>query len=108
MTFQTTGPARKCKAATRPRAVLDIIQHQADMFKSRSNGLMKWINSTVHVLYTISATLGEGAGMVRSDSRCPEVHCENVVQALPSAKVVFSRIGLLLAVRSSVPLSLPF
>ncbi len=60
-------------------AVLDIIQHQAeafDKFRGGDKKLMKWIGSSVHVLYTISATLGEGIGMVRirkthrDDLRC--------------------------------------
>jgi hypothetical protein len=46
---------------------------------------MKWINPLVNVLYTISATVGQGVGMV-----------------LPSANVVFAGIGVLLVVRLSV------
>jgi len=45
-------------------AVLDIIQHQAKAFDRKR--LMKWIGPSVHVLYTISVTLAEGIGMVRS------------------------------------------
>jgi hypothetical protein len=44
-----------------------IIQHQAeafDKFGSNDKKLMKWIGPSVHILYTISATFGEGVGMV--------------------------------------------
>ena len=100
--------AKELQTCDTVEAVLDIIQHQAeafDMFRCCDNRLMKWIDSSVHVLYTISATLGKGVGMVRirkairGDLRCIVTF---VVQALPSAKAVFVGIGVLLAVRSSV------
>ena len=53
-------------------AVLDIFQRQAKAFDSFRDGdrrLMKWIGPSVDVLYAISATLGQGVGMVRLDSR---------------------------------------
>lgn len=65
-----------------------IIQHQAeafDKFGSNDKKLMKWIGPSVHILYTISATFGEGVGMV-----------------LPSANAVFTGIGVLLAVAKDV------
>ncbi|KAH9029172.1 hypothetical protein EDB85DRAFT_2276158, partial [Lactarius pseudohatsudake] len=68
-------------------AVLNVIQHQAEAFHKFRGGdkkLMMWIGSSVHVLYTISAALGEGVGM-----------------ALLPAKVVFTAVGVLLAVRLS-------
>ncbi|KAH9003812.1 hypothetical protein EDB86DRAFT_2280016 [Lactarius hatsudake] len=76
---------QSCESA---EAVLAIIQHQAkafDRFRRTDQGLMKWIGPSVHVLYTLSATLGEGVGM-----------------ALPSAKAVFSGIGVLLATAKDV------
>ena len=86
-------------------AVVDIIQQQADAFdnfRGCDDRLMKWIGSTVHVVYTISATLGEGVGMVRSNSWRPICIVTMLPRALPSAKAVFSGIGFLLAVCSSV------
>ena len=47
--------------------VLSILQRQADTLKRRRDGdrgLMKWVSSSVHILYSISATLGDGAGLV--------------------------------------------
>ncbi len=71
--------AKELQTCDTVEAVLDIIQHQAevfDKFRGADKKLMKWIGSSVHVLYTISATLGEGVGMVhigktiRDDLRC--------------------------------------
>ncbi len=68
--------AKELQNCDSAEAVLDIIQHQAEAFDKFRDGdkrLMKWIGSSVHVLYTISSTLGEGVSMVRTirdDLRC--------------------------------------
>ncbi|KAH9049248.1 hypothetical protein EDB83DRAFT_1404755 [Lactarius deliciosus] len=80
--------AKELQGCESVEAVLDIITHQAeafDKFRGGDKRLMKWIDSSVNVLYTISATLGEGVGM-----------------ALPSAKAVFTGIGVLLAAAKDV------
>ncbi|KAH8987325.1 hypothetical protein EDB92DRAFT_1145425 [Lactarius akahatsu] len=69
-------------------AVMDIIQGQAEAFDKFMNGgskLMKWVRSSVHILYTISAALGDGVGVV-----------------VPSSKAVFTGIGILLAAAKDV------
>ncbi|KAH9027502.1 hypothetical protein EDB83DRAFT_2319659 [Lactarius deliciosus] len=69
-------------------AVMGIIQGQAeafDKFRDGDSRLIKWIRSSVHVLYTISAALGDGVGAV-----------------VPSAKAVFTGIGVLLAAAKDV------
>ncbi|KAH9003811.1 hypothetical protein EDB86DRAFT_2279455 [Lactarius hatsudake] len=79
--------AKELQSCDSAEAILDIIQSHAeafDKFRNGDNKLMKWVRSSVHVLYTISSTLGEGVGI-----------------ALPPAKAVFVGIGVLLAVRSS-------
>jgi hypothetical protein len=51
-----------------PDAVLDVFRKQAeafDEFRKRDESLMRWLGPTVHVLFTFSATLGEGIGLVR-------------------------------------------
>ncbi|KAH9019496.1 hypothetical protein EDB84DRAFT_614294 [Lactarius hengduanensis] len=92
---QTTGNdlldnwlAKELQSCESVEAILDIITHQAEAFEKFRGGdkrLTKWIDSSVNVLYTISATLGEGVGM-----------------ALPSAKAVFAGIGVLLAAAKDV------
>ena len=60
--------AKELQNCDSAEAVLDIVQHQAEAFYKFREGdkrLMKWISPSVHVLYMISATLGEGVGIVR-------------------------------------------
>ncbi|KAI9430800.1 hypothetical protein H4582DRAFT_2063341 [Lactarius indigo] len=66
-------------------AILAILQRQADAFEQFRGGdrrLMEGIGLSVHVLYALSATVGEGA--------------------FPPAKVIFSGIGILLAAAKDV------
>ena len=69
----TNNPlAKELQSCKSVGAVLDIIQRQAKAFEEFRDGnkrLMKWIGPSVNVLYTISATLGQGVGMVSIDSR---------------------------------------
>ena len=93
-----------CKSV---EAVLDIIQREAkafDKFRDGDKGLMKWIGPSVDVLYTISATLGQGVGMVRIMKRFATIGVSvylTSLQVLPAANVVSAGIGVLLVVRSS-------
>ena len=51
-----------------PDTVLDVFLKQAqlfDNFHKRDNKVMKWLTPIVHVLLTLSGTLGEGVGLVR-------------------------------------------
>ncbi|KAH8987250.1 hypothetical protein EDB92DRAFT_1876003 [Lactarius akahatsu] len=69
-------------------AILAILQRQAEAFEQFRGGdrrLMKGIGLSVHVLYALSATLGEGFGL-----------------AFPPAKVILSGIGILLAAAKDV------
>ncbi|KAH9022764.1 hypothetical protein EDB85DRAFT_1895091 [Lactarius pseudohatsudake] len=80
--------AKELQSCDSVEAVLDIIQGQAeefDKFKNGSSKLMKWIGSSVHVLFTISTALGDGVGVV-----------------VPSTKAVFTGIGVLLAAAKDV------
>ena len=45
-------------------AILAIIQHQAEVFGDDDKEVMKWIDPSVHGLYTISSTLG-GKGVYK-------------------------------------------
>jgi hypothetical protein len=47
-------------------AVLDILRDQAKVFEKPGDRekLMKWIDPVIHVLYTFSATMGGGVGLV--------------------------------------------
>ena len=61
--------AKELQSCKSVQDVLDKIQDQAEAFDKFRNGdkrLMKWIRSSVDVLYTISSTLGAGVGIVRT------------------------------------------
>ncbi|KAH9177263.1 hypothetical protein EDB89DRAFT_1902502 [Lactarius sanguifluus] len=80
--------ADKLKTCDSVEAVMNIIQGQAeafDKFQNSGSKLMKWVRSSVHVLYTIATALGDGVGV-----------------AVPSAKAVFTGIGILLAAAKDV------
>ena len=52
--------------------ILDILQRQAntvEKLRDRNRGIMKWVVSSVNILCTISATLGDGSGLVRPQKR---------------------------------------
>jgi hypothetical protein len=63
------------QACNSPGDILAILQGQVNEFdQSRSAGesLTQWLNPTINVLYTFSATLGAGVGLVRTFmSPCP-------------------------------------
>ena len=50
-----------------PEAILTVLRDQIPMFRQSQNGddgLMKWVAPTVNVLYSFSATIGGGVGLV--------------------------------------------
>ena len=70
--------AKELQACESAEAVLDIIQREAkafDKFRDGDKGLMKWIGPSVDVLYTISATLGQGVGTVRIIKTIRDYRC---------------------------------
>ncbi|KAH9996134.1 hypothetical protein BJV74DRAFT_987004, partial [Russula compacta] len=74
-----------------PDAVLEILQRQADALEEAGMSdqtLMKWLNPTVHVLYTFSETIGEGVSI-----------------AFSPPKVIFTGIGVLLGAAKDVAAS---
>jgi hypothetical protein len=56
-----------------PEAILAVLREQIPAFNQSQNGndrLTKWISPTVNVLYTFSATVGQGVGLVRIGIFC--------------------------------------
>ena len=50
-----------------PEAVSNVLRMQAQSFSRFRQGderLMSWLDPTIHILFTFSATLGEGIGLV--------------------------------------------
>jgi hypothetical protein len=71
----TGNPLRSHPLATQfdgcgsPEAISNVLRIQAqafNKFRERNERLMAWLDPTVHVIFTFSATLGEGIGQVSS------------------------------------------
>ena len=65
--LRTHPLAAKLDQCNSPDVVLDIFREQADALgriEERDQTLMKWLDPTVHLLYTLSATIGGSIGMV--------------------------------------------
>ncbi|KAH9055814.1 hypothetical protein EDB83DRAFT_2552607 [Lactarius deliciosus] len=80
--------ATQLKTCDSPDAILAVLRAQVDEFdQSRRDDerLTRWLNPTVNVLYSFSATLGEGVGLVFSPT-----------------KVIFAGIGVLLLASKDV------
>jgi hypothetical protein len=59
--------ASRLQACDSPGAILAILQQQIqgqDQSRSGDDRWTKWLDPTVNILYALSATLGEGAGLV--------------------------------------------
>lgn len=86
-----------------PPAVLDLLRGQVD--PNADEGLKKWLNPTINVLYAFSATLGGGIGLVNIN-KCVGDPCSDsnvgLWQIFPPATVVFAGIGVLLLVSDLV------
>jgi hypothetical protein len=65
--LQTHPFAAQFDGCDSPAAVLDVFRNQAqafDEFRKGDDRLMTWLDPTVNVLFTCSATLGEGLALV--------------------------------------------
>jgi hypothetical protein len=59
--------ASQLLASSSPAALLTMIQGQVDQFNQFRSGderLQKWLIPTINVLYSFTATLGQGVGLV--------------------------------------------
>jgi hypothetical protein len=65
--LQTHSFAAQFDRCDSPAAVLDVFRNQAqafDEFRKDDDKLMTWLDPTVNILFTCSATLGEGLALV--------------------------------------------
>jgi hypothetical protein len=59
--------ATQLQACDSPDAILAVLQqqlHGLDQSRSSDGRWTKWLDPTVNILYALSATLGEGVGLV--------------------------------------------
>jgi hypothetical protein len=66
--FLDTHPlAAQLDTCQNPEAISNVLRMQAQAFSKFREGderLMAWLDPTIHILFTFSATLGEGIGLV--------------------------------------------
>jgi hypothetical protein len=87
-----------------PDAISHVFRTQVRAFRKFRKGdekLMAWLDPIVHILFTFSATLGEGIGLV-STPFIPYGYCDtSIFQPFSPAKTIFSGVGVLLCVSLS-------
>ena len=83
-------------------SILIVLQEQVqelDQSQTSDERLIKWLDPTVKVLYTLSATLGEGISLVCRDVKVSEIRVLILIlQVCSPAKTIFTGIGVLLSV----------
>ena len=82
--------ATRLQSCNSPNAVLSVLQElilQFDQRRASDERLKNWLNPTVNVLYTFSATLSEGVGLVSlsSQSLC-DLYSDCHLLDIPSRK----------------------
>jgi hypothetical protein len=85
-----------------PEAISNVLRMQAQAFSKFRQGderLMSWLDPTIHILFTFSATLGEGIGLVnKSRSFAHGRSLTSRFQPFQPAKPIYTGIGVLLGV----------
>jgi hypothetical protein len=64
--------AAQFQACNSPSAILAVLQQQVqelNQSKTTDERWTRWLDPTVNILYSLSATLGEGVGLVRLRSK---------------------------------------
>jgi hypothetical protein len=100
--------AAQLQACKSPGDILAILQekvNELDQSRSADERLSQWLNPTINVLFSFSATLGAGVGLVRTvESTCRFLppYSFPISQVFSPASVIFSGIGVLLQVNGSL------
>ena len=88
-----------CKSPSDILAVLQDKVNELDQSRSADERLSQWLNPTINVLYSFSATLGAGVRLVSAvKPTCLYSHSSPISQVFSPASVIFSGIGVLLLV----------
>ena len=93
--------ATQLNACDSPAAIVAILQDKVDEFRqsqSGDEGLRKWLDPTINVLYAFSATLGTGVGMVNINLSMGDLAQTSIRQVFSPAQVIFAGAGVLLSV----------
>ena len=82
--------ATQLQSCNSPNAILSVLQDLVQKFDQRRTSderLKNWLNPTVNVLYTFSATLGEGVGLVSLSSlSLYNLYSDRLLLDVPSRK----------------------
>jgi hypothetical protein len=103
--------AARLQACDTPDAILIILReqiHGLDQSQSGAERWSKWLDPTVNVLFTFSATIGAGVGLVCLRTLLSEI-CVLIFiwQIFSPASVIFTGVGVLLSVRVPPSISAP-
>ena len=94
--------AAQLQACKSPDDILAVLQDKVTEFNqsmSADERLSQWLNPTINVLYSFSATIGAGIGLVSAvKSTCFSSNSSPISQVFSPASVIFSGIGVLLSV----------
>ena len=94
--------AAQLHACKSPGDILTVLQgkvDELDQSRSADERLSQWLNPTINVLYSFSATIGAGVGLVSAvKSTCLSYQPLPISQVFSPASVIFSGIGVLLQV----------
>lgn len=101
--------ANQLQTCDSPIAVLSVLQDLIQQFDQRrisDDRLKTWLNPTVNVLYSFSATLSEGVGLVSITSHSMICTLTIIYQVFSPTKTIFAGIGVLLLVSFLIDLSI--
>lgn len=94
--------AAEIKGCASPQAILAVLEGKANelqQFQGSDERLTKWLNPTVNILGALSATLGQGAGLVSYETNFATGLCLTLnFKVFPPTTIIFSGIGILLVV----------
>ena len=101
--------ASQLQACDSPGSILDVLQGQVDdlaQARTRDERLTKWLSPTINVLLAFSATVGEGASLVRFKVIFSWDYALTAnTQVFSPATVIFAGAGVLLQVCFSLDTS---
>ena len=93
--------ASQLQACKSPGDILAILQDKFDEFdqsRRADERLSQWLNPTINVLYSFSATIGAGVGLVSAVKSLHFFPFPPMSQVYSPASIIFSGIGVLLLV----------
>ncbi|SRR6266404_3593796 len=103
--------AVQLQACKSPAAILTVLQDQVNQFEQARSGeerLRRWLNPTINVLFTFSATLGAGVSLARIDGSVDDIALTLIRQVYPPAQAIFAGAGVLLQVSALAHLPAQF